>query len=290
MKNNVLLLVSWILIMPVAMAAPSGGKTYRVDKIDEAATFAKSEKLPLLFVSSTSEDFAKTATREFKNDAVIVLLERGDFKTKGLTPRLLGAFVEDGKQVVTPHLVFSTPDQSKVIAIVPGKLLGDEETVKKIKGSLPAILAGSEAAAVLPDTNWCWQSSNPSAGGWIGAFFQLGPGEMVVLQNAMGKKFQVPFSQLVPHHVAFAKTLGPAPAPEPYVSRIADEYEEPGVESWTNSEGKEVRGIFMSGNDNVLTLKLENGKEAKVPFDKLSSQSRVRATALAIRKALRPKN
>lgn len=81
----------------------------------------------------------------------------------------------------------------------------------------------------------------------------------------------------------------PGQIPEPYVSPIADEYEEPGVETWTNSEGKEVRGTFVSGDDNILTLKLENGKEAKVPFDKLSEESRSRARVFAIRKALRPK-
>ena len=73
------------------------------------------------------------------------------------------------------------------------------------------------------------------------------------------------------------------------VRLITEEDEEPGVETWTNTEGKQIRGTFISGDDNILTLKLENGKEAKVPFEKLSEESRARARVLAIRKALRPK-
>jgi hypothetical protein len=289
MKNPSILLSLCLCWMPLANAAPLGGTAYPVDKLDEAASSAKLKKLPLLFVSNaSSNDSAKSAVRIFRNEAVIILLERGDFKAKGLTPRLLGAFVKEAKQVPTPLLVFASSDQSKIFAILPGETTEDNDAVKKFKESLPVIMADTQAATVLPDTSWCWQSSDPAASGWVGAFSHVGPGDVVVLKNAAGKKFQVPFSKLVPHHVEFAKSLGATP--EPYVSRVADAYEEPGVEAWTNLEGKEVRGTFISADRNVLTLTLENGKEAKVPFEKLSSESRIRARALGIRKALRPKN
>ncbi len=47
-----------------------------------------------------------------------------------------------------------------------------------------------------------------------------------------------------------------------------------GLRDWTNSEGKTIRAEALSGNENSVTLKLENGKVVEYPLEKLSEASR----------------
>ena len=50
---------------------------------------------------------------------------------------------------------------------------------------------------------------------------------------------------------------------------------------WTNVDGKEVVGEFVRMEGKTVVIKLENGKEAKVPLSSLSLESHLQALKLS---------
>lgn len=57
--------------------------------------------------------------------------------------------------------------------------------------------------------------------------------------------------------------------------------EKPDFQIWTSSEGKEIKARFLSFQNGVVSLLLENGTRAEVPESRLDDDSRAQAAELA---------
>ncbi|MDF1850009.1 MAG: hypothetical protein P1U85_04180 [Verrucomicrobiales bacterium] len=57
--------------------------------------------------------------------------------------------------------------------------------------------------------------------------------------------------------------------------------QKPANQTWTSSDGKAIQARFVSLENDVVTLILENGKKAEVPVSRLNSESQQLATEMA---------